>query len=52
MEEVATLTETAYGALFSQVRPRVIKTEAENERAIVEALAKAAASPVLPADDA
>ena len=33
---MATLTETAYGALLSQVRPRVIKTEAENERAIAE----------------
>jgi HTH-type transcriptional regulator/antitoxin HigA len=36
MEEMATLRETAYGALLSQVRPRVIKTEAENERAIAE----------------
>jgi HTH-type transcriptional regulator/antitoxin HigA len=36
MEEMATLTETAYGALLSQVRPRVIKTEGENERAIAE----------------
>src|ERR1035438_7800723 len=36
MEEMATLTETAYGALLSQTRPRVIKTEAENERAIAE----------------
>jgi len=33
---MATLTETAYGALLSQTRPRVIKTEAENERAIAE----------------
>ena len=33
---MATLTETAYGALLSQVRPRVIKTKAENERAIAE----------------
>jgi HTH-type transcriptional regulator/antitoxin HigA len=36
MEEMATLTETVYGELLSQVRPRVIKTEAENERAIAE----------------
>jgi HTH-type transcriptional regulator/antitoxin HigA len=36
MEEMATLTETVYGALLSQTRPRVIKTEAENERAIAE----------------
>jgi HTH-type transcriptional regulator/antitoxin HigA len=36
MEEMATLTETAYGVLLSQTRPRVIKTEAENERAIAE----------------
>ena len=33
---MATLTETAYGVLLSQTRPRVIKTEAENERAITE----------------
>ena len=33
---MATLTETVYGELLSQVRPRVIKTEAENERAIAE----------------
>ena len=33
---MATLTETVYGALLSQTRPRVIKTEAENERAIAE----------------
>jgi HTH-type transcriptional regulator/antitoxin HigA len=36
MEEMAALTETVYGALLSQTRPRVIKTEAENERAIAE----------------
>src|SRR5450756_79200 len=36
MEEMATLTETVYGELLSQVRPRVIKTEAENERAIAK----------------
>jgi HTH-type transcriptional regulator / antitoxin HigA len=36
MEEMATLTESVYGALLSQIRPRVIKTEAENERAIAE----------------
>jgi hypothetical protein len=36
VEEMATLAETAYGALLSQVRPRVVKTEAENERAIAE----------------
>ena len=33
---MATLTETVYGALLSQTRPRVIKTQAENERAIAE----------------
>ena len=33
---MATLTETVYGELLSQVRPRVIKTVAENERAIAE----------------
>ena len=33
---MAALTETVYGALLSQTRPRVIKTEAENERAIAE----------------
>ena len=33
---MATLTETAYGELLSQTRPRVIKTEAENERALAE----------------
>ena len=36
MEETAALTETAYGAQLSQTRPRVIKSEAENERAIAE----------------
>jgi HTH-type transcriptional regulator/antitoxin HigA len=36
MEEMATLTESVYGALLSQIRPRVIKTETENERAIAE----------------
>jgi HTH-type transcriptional regulator/antitoxin HigA len=36
MEEMATLTETVYGKLLSQTRPRVIKTEAENERALAE----------------
>ena len=33
---MATLTETAYGKLLSQTRPRVIKTEAENQRALAE----------------
>ena len=33
---MATLTETAYGELLSQARPRVIKTEAENARATAE----------------
>ncbi len=33
---MATLTETVYGKLLSQTRPRVIKTEAENERALAE----------------
>ena len=33
---MATLTESAYGKLLSKVRPRVIKTEEENERAIAE----------------
>src|SRR6185312_10952518 len=36
VEKMATLTETAYGKLLSKVRPRVITTEAENERAIAE----------------
>jgi len=33
---MATLTETAYGKLLSKTRPRVIKTEAENKRALAE----------------
>ncbi len=33
---MATLTESAHGKLLSKVRPRVIKTEEENERAIAE----------------
>jgi HTH-type transcriptional regulator / antitoxin HigA len=33
---MATLTENVYGKLLSKVRPRVITTEAENERAIAE----------------
>lgn len=33
---MATLTETAYGELLSRTRPRVIKTEAENRRALAE----------------
>ena len=33
---MAALTETAYGKLLSQTRPRVIKTERENERALAE----------------
>ncbi|MEO8596816.1 MAG: transcriptional regulator [Candidatus Solibacter sp.] len=33
---MATLTETAYGKLLSAARPRVIKTDAENERAIAK----------------
>jgi HTH-type transcriptional regulator/antitoxin HigA len=36
MEKMAALTETAYGKLLSQTRPRVIKTEAENQRALAE----------------
>src|ERR1700678_468022 len=36
MEKMATLTENIYGKLLAKVRPRVIKTEAENERAIAE----------------
>jgi hypothetical protein len=36
MEKMATLTENTYGKLLSKVRPRVIKTEEENERAIAE----------------
>src|ERR1700722_16712353 len=34
--KMATLTESAYGKLLSKVRPRVIKTEEEKERAIAE----------------
>jgi len=33
---MATLTEAVYGKLLSKARPRVIKTEAENERALAE----------------
>jgi hypothetical protein len=33
---MAALSETAYGKLLSKVRPRVIRTEAENERALAE----------------
>ena len=33
---MATLTETAYGKLLSQARPRVIKTKAENQRELAE----------------
>ena len=33
---MATLTEAAYGKLLSQTRPRVIRTEAENERALAQ----------------
>ena len=33
---MATLTETTYFKLLSQTRPRVIKTEAENQRALAE----------------
>jgi HTH-type transcriptional regulator/antitoxin HigA len=36
MEEMATLTEPAYGRLLSRTRPRVITTAAENERMIAE----------------
>jgi HTH-type transcriptional regulator/antitoxin HigA len=36
MEKMATLTEAVYGKLLSKARPRVIKTEAENERALAE----------------
>src|SRR5664279_4923404 len=36
MEKMATLTEVVYGKLLSQARPRVIKTEAENARALAE----------------
>ncbi len=33
---MATLTETTYGKLLSRVRPRVIRTASENERALAE----------------
>jgi len=33
---MATLTEPAYGRLLSHTRPRVIKTEAENERILAQ----------------
>jgi HTH-type transcriptional regulator/antitoxin HigA len=33
---LATINETAYGKLLARTLPRVIKTEAENERAIAE----------------
>ena len=33
---MAPLTEKTYGKLLSKVRPRVIKTEEENERAVAE----------------
>ena len=33
---MATLTEAVYGKLLSRARPRVIRTEAENERALAE----------------
>ncbi len=33
---MATLTEAVYGKLLSRARPRVIKTEAENDRALAE----------------
>ncbi len=33
---MATLTENTYGKLLSRARPRVIKTEAENRRALAE----------------
>jgi HTH-type transcriptional regulator/antitoxin HigA len=36
MEEMAILTEPVYAKLLSRTRPRVIKTEAENERALAE----------------
>src|ERR1039457_4103444 len=36
MEKMATLTEAVYGKLLSHSRPRVIKTEAGNERALTE----------------
>jgi HTH-type transcriptional regulator / antitoxin HigA len=36
MEEMAALTEATYGKLLSRARPRVIKTVAENQRALAE----------------
>jgi HTH-type transcriptional regulator / antitoxin HigA len=36
MEKMAALTEPVYAKLLSRIRPRVIKTAAENERAIAE----------------
>src|SRR5580692_1200046 len=36
MEKMATLTESVYGKLLAKARPRVITTEAENERALAE----------------
>jgi HTH-type transcriptional regulator/antitoxin HigA len=33
---MATLTEAAYGKLLSQAKPRVIRTKAENARALAE----------------
>jgi HTH-type transcriptional regulator/antitoxin HigA len=36
MEKMAALTEAVYGKLLSQARPRVIRTKAENERALAE----------------
>src|SRR5664279_5126114 len=36
MEKMATLSEAVYGKLLSKARPRVITTEAENERALAE----------------
>jgi HTH-type transcriptional regulator/antitoxin HigA len=36
LERIATLTGTAYRKLLSKVRPRVIRTEAENERPLAE----------------
>jgi HTH-type transcriptional regulator/antitoxin HigA len=36
MGKMATLIEPTYGKLLAQTRPRVIKTEAENERALTK----------------
>jgi HTH-type transcriptional regulator/antitoxin HigA len=36
MEKMAALTESVYGKLLAKTRPRVITTEAENERALAE----------------